>query len=138
MLRPCPTQSYGSGQESPSLESGVSNLILVVDDDRHMRGIVALALRQAGHSVRTAEDGLDAIGKLAGESFDLIVCDVMMPGMDGRTLGQQLAEKPERPPLLFISAKEDLPATLPGAFLEKPFRLEVLVNLVSELLKRRR
>lgn len=103
-----------------------------------MRGMIALALRQAGYSVRTAEDGVDAIGKLAGETFDLIVCDVLMPGMDGRTLGQHLASKPDRPPLLFISAKEDLPATLPGAFLQKPFRLEVLVNLVGELIRRRR
>ncbi|HEX6643732.1 MAG TPA: response regulator [Gemmatimonadales bacterium] len=112
--------------------------ILVVEDDRHMRGLVALALKQAGYRVQTAEDGVEALGLVAGSEFDLIICDVVMPGLDGRGLAEQLAERPAHPPLLFISAVEDRPATLPGAFLKKPFRLEVLVNLVGELIRRRR
>jgi CheY-like chemotaxis protein len=113
-------------------------LILVVDDDRHMRSLMALALRQAGYAVRTAADGIEALGQLGGHTIDLIVCDIRMPGLDGRSLGQQLLERPDHPHMIFVSAAEDKPATLPGAFLQKPFRFEALVTLVGEVLKRRR
>ena len=112
--------------------------ILVVDDDGAMRALAASALRSVGHQVITVEDGVAALAALQRQSVDLIVCDVAMPGMDGRELGQALQGLRDRIPILYISAAEQLPATLPGAFLRKPFRYEVLTGVVSELLAKRR
>lgn len=112
--------------------------ILVVDDDRDMRTLMAHALREAGHRVRTADDGADAMRRIGQDSFDLIVCDVLMPGLTGRTLGRQLAEQPDHPPLLFVSAADMVPGMLPGAFLRKPFPPEALVAVVTALLDQQR
>lgn len=112
--------------------------ILVVDDDSSIRALAAGALRTAGYKVTTAKDGEVALAALRERSVDLIVCDVAMPGMDGRALGQALMNLPGKIPILYISAVEDLPATLPGAFLRKPFRYEELVAVVGEILARGR
>ena len=111
--------------------------ILVVDDDRDMLALMAQALRSAGHQVRTAADAIEARRRLGLDAFDLVICDILMPGVSGRTFGQQLAEQPEHPPLLFVSAADVAAGTLPGAFLKKPFRGEALVAVVRELLKGR-
>lgn len=112
--------------------------ILVVDDDRDMLALMAHALRGAGHRVRTAEDGADALRRIARDHFDLVVCDVLMPGLSGRSLGRQLAEQPDHPPLLYVSAAEMVPGMLPGAFLRKPFPPEALVAVVTTLLEQQR
>ena len=68
--------------------SGVShghlgNRVLLVDDDRFARKLISGYLLPAGYVVETAEDGLDAIGKLRAGLPDLIICDLNMPRMDG-------------------------------------------------------
>ncbi len=112
--------------------------ILVVDDDGSMRALASQALRNAGYHVTTAKDGHTALAALKEYSVDLIVCDVAMPGMDGRALGHALMQQPGRIPILYISALEDLPATLPGAFLRKPFPYTELIGMVAEILAKRR
>ena len=57
--------------------------ILVADDEMALRAFVARALEGAGHEVAEAEDGSDALAKLAGAPYDLLLSDIMMPGMDG-------------------------------------------------------
>ena len=61
----------------------MSKTILVVDDSGSFRTVVKLALQKAGYAVVEAMDGKDACGKLNGQKFNLIVCDVNMPNMDG-------------------------------------------------------
>ena len=110
----------------------------MVDDDRDMLALMAQALRSAGHRVRTAEDAIEARKRLVRDDFDLVVCDILMPGLSGRSFGHQLAHEGGHPPLLFVSAADVVPGTLPGTFLRKPFQGEALVAVVSELLKRPR
>ena len=112
--------------------------ILVVDDDRDMLALMANALRGAGHRVRTAEDGAEALRRIGLDAFDLVVCDVLMPGLSGRSFGRQLADQPDHPPLLFVSAADMAPGILPGAFLRKPFPPEALVAVVTTLLGQQR
>ncbi len=68
--------------------------ILVVDDSRATREVVSGLLKGAGYDVVTAEDGLQALRLLSRESFDLVVTDINMPGMDGYELTKTIRETP--------------------------------------------
>ena len=57
--------------------------ILVVDDDRQTREVVDAKLRQAGHTVSCAADGVEAIDLVRGKLFDVVVTDILMPNKDG-------------------------------------------------------
>ena len=118
----------------PDAESRAT--ILVVDDDRALRTLVATALRNAGHRVITAGDGTEALHSLEGTRVDLIVSDVAMPGLDGREMGHAMWEQRRHIPILYMSAHPQQPALLPGAFLPKPFRYDELLSRVRELLSR--
>ena len=86
-----------------------SPLILVVDDDPTMRMLARAALEQEGCSVEEAEDGADAISVLAARKPDLILLDVMMPGMDGFSVCEQVRRLPglERTPVCMMTGLED-------------------------------
>lgn len=73
----------------------MSKTILVIDDSASMRQMISMTLRGAGYSVVEAQDGKDALSKLDGSKYNLIVSDVNMPNMDG---------------LSFVKAAKQLPA----------------------------
>ena len=110
--------------------------ILVVDDDRALRTLVAAALRNDGHRVITAGDGAEALSALEATQVELIVADVVMPDVGGRELGHALWEQRRHIPILFMSAHPQQPELLPGAYLAKPFRYDELLARVRELLTR--
>jgi len=68
--------------------------VLVVDDSRSVRLLVALALRRAGHEVVEACDGVEALAALGGGEVGCVVCDLNMPRMDGLTFLERLRELP--------------------------------------------
>lgn len=118
--------------------------ILLAEDDVSMRGFLATALRKAGHEVVEAEDGLAALAfvKEQGESFDLLLADIVMPGMDGIELSRQAAELLPQLKVMFITgfaavamneAKTHALPT-PTRVLSKPFHLRDLVDQVNQLL----
>ena len=80
--------------------------ILVVDDDEENRELLARRLSREGHRVRMARDGLEALALLESEPVDLVLLDVMMPGLDGPAVLARLKQDPERRhiPVLMISA----------------------------------
>ncbi len=57
--------------------------ILLAEDDHSMRGFLTRALRRAGHEVESVGDGLEAMTCITGTPFDLLLADVVMPGLDG-------------------------------------------------------
>lgn len=67
--------------------------ILVVDDDAAVRRVVRLRFERAGHTVTEAESAFQALDVLKTEPPDAVVCDVVMPGMDGLTFYQHLVER---------------------------------------------
>jgi len=70
--------------------------ILVAEDDRAVREFVKRALDHRGHEVTTVEDGLQALTVLQTETFDLLITDIVMPGLDGIALALKMAkDKPE-------------------------------------------
>jgi len=117
--------------------------ILVVDDDRLLRQMVRDFLEVAGFAVAEAVDGPDGLAQAAASQPDLILLDLMMPGMDGYTVCRQLKANPATRdlPVIFLTASPDLSlnrqAYAAGAVtcLTKPFRRETLVAVVNTTLR---
>ena len=112
--------------------------ILVVDDEPGVRGMVAAVLEDEGHTVRTAGSGTQALDALKREHFDLVVLDIMLPGMDGRDVYRRLGESPCLAciPVIMMSVAE-VPHEVSGrliAFLAKPFDIDTLLAIVSKAL----
>jgi CheY-like chemotaxis protein len=112
--------------------------ILVVDDEPALRAVVADVLREEGYAVLTAADGRAGLAVVAAEAPDLVLMDVMMPGMDGRAAYRAMRAHPNgRAVPIVLSSAAIPPAGLdPGiaAFLPKPFDLDQLTQLVACLL----
>ncbi|MBS4209395.1 response regulator transcription factor [Bacillus sp. FJAT-50079] len=117
--------------------------ILVVDDDPDIRKVLQLYLCKSGYDVIEAENGEIALTIFDQVSPDLLILDVMMPGMDGLELCQMIRRKSDIP-ILFLSAKEDDVDKIVGLgvggddYVSKPFSPSVLTAKVKAHLRRRR
>ncbi len=115
--------------------------ILVVDDDEIIRILLRQFLEGEGYKVSEAEDGFIALEKLSQATFDLIILDIAMPGMDGPNVCEFiLASLPSPPPVLMITALDD-EVTInrsfdAGAvdFIRKPLRWPVLKNRIRYII----
>ena len=67
--------------------------ILVTDDDRSIRRVIRDILEMEGHQVEEAEDGVEALSRLGNASFDVLICDIKMPKMDGIALMEGIQEQ---------------------------------------------
>jgi two-component system response regulator MprA len=116
--------------------------VVVVDDDEALRSAVRRALRLEGYDVDVIGDGAEALARLAGLSADLLVLDVLMPGLDGITVCRRLRERGDWTPILMLTAREAVSARVGGLeagaddYLTKPFALEELLARVKALLRR--
>ncbi len=117
--------------------------ILLAEDDSSMREFLARALRRAGHEVSAVGDGLAALESIQQEAFDLLLADVVMPGMDGIELARRAAKEQNGIKVMFITgfaavalkAREETPR---GArVLSKPFHLRELVSQIDVMLSAR-
>ena len=106
----------------------MSDRILVVDDDPVLRESLQLVLSAEGYPVAGAEDGEAALARIEAESFDVILCDLRMPGMDGMELLPQLVRRVPHATVIMMSAygTEDLALQAMGLgaydYLAKPFQ----------------
>jgi two-component system, cell cycle sensor histidine kinase and response regulator CckA len=120
-------------------------IILVVDDEEGLRTLVCRTLRDEGYGTLEASHGAEALEVIeqAAEPVDLVVTDVVMPGMDGRELGRRLAQRWPALPILYISAYDVNDIFRRGSprnsapFLQKPFPAEGLITSVQQLLASR-
>lgn len=116
--------------------------ILLIDDDRSLLDVLALALEDAGHEVITARDGLAGQRKAEQGDPDLVVSDVNMPGLDGFTLCRRLREAGVTVPVVLLTARDgEIDQALGlelGAddYVIKPFSTRVLLARVAALLRR--
>lgn len=116
--------------------------ILVVDDDPAMLDYVASVLGSAGYTVERAADGATGLSKAFASRPDVVVLDILMPGMDGLTVCDRLKFDPRTRdvPIIFLSARGDddtaaLASVLEAyAFIEKPFAPEELLGEVRNCL----
>jgi CheY-like chemotaxis protein len=115
-----------------------SKTVLVVDDEPVLRAIVREILDEEGYAVLEAADGRVMLEIMAREHPDLVLMDVMMPGVDGREAYRQLRARPEHRevPVVMMSAAVESDALDPSiaAFMPKPFDLTHLVELVARLI----
>ncbi len=117
--------------EETKTGGGVPGRILVVDDERAIRELLAAALARAGHAVEVAADGAEGLARLEGADppFDLLITDVSMPGMDGFELALAAESATPGLPVVLMSGLADV--SFPGLGLDpvavrvlaKPFRL---------------
>lgn len=116
--------------------------ILVAEDQSDIRDMIVLNLRQAGYEVTAVADGLAALASQAEQPFDVLVLDLMMPGMDGLEVCKTLRAKGRNTPILMLTAKStELDRVLGlelGAddYLTKPFSMAELLARVKALLRR--
>ena len=83
---------------------------LVVDDDPINRMLLSNSLEQQGHRVMMAENGLEALAALQAQPFDVVLLDVLMPGLDGSEVLARLKQDPglRHVPVVMVSALEDI------------------------------
>jgi two-component system OmpR family response regulator len=116
--------------------------LLVVDDEPNILELLSASLRFAGFDVATATNGNDALRVAASYQPDLVVLDVMMPGLDGFEVVRRMRKDEQRVPVLFLTAKdatEDKVAglTLGGDdYITKPFSLEEVIARIRAVLRR--
>jgi len=114
--------------------------ILLAEDDESLREFLARALRRAGHLVEAASDGSIADEAMQSNVFDLLLADVVMPGLDGIELARRASAKDPALKVLFITGFAAVALRqrdgLPGAprVLSKPFHLRDLVAEVDAIL----
>ena len=115
--------------------------ILVVDDQEEVAELVQAVLTDAGHATEAVYSGQAALDRLEQRVYDLVVCDVRMPDVDGRAVFRAIAQQvPPRPVVLFMTGYSDSPAeaeflqTTAAVVLAKPLGIDALLARVHGLL----
>jgi two-component system, cell cycle response regulator CpdR len=114
--------------------------ILLVEDDESLRKFLALALTRAGHDVIDYGDGQEAWSNLRENIFDLLLTDIVMPGMDGIELAKRAAEKNAAMKIMFITGFAAVAlhpasnAPKQAKVLSKPFHLREIVAEVERMM----
>src|SRR5919108_1534152 len=118
--------------------------VLVVDDERSMRELLAIMLRQAGHDVTVADGGKAAIEALNNDTFDLVITDLRMREIDGLAVLRAAKEHSPQTVVLvitaFASTETAVEAMKLGAYdyLTKPFKLDEIRLTIGNALERKR
>ncbi len=119
----------------------MSQRLLVVDDDRSIREIMKLSLEEEGYLVDTAETAEEALEAIRRIVPDLLILDVMLPGMDGFELTREI-RRSSNLPIVLLTAKTDTIDKVVGLesgaddYVEKPFEMRELVARLRALLRR--
>lgn len=121
----------------------MSARILVVEDEPQLRGILRLYLEREGHRVIEAGDGAAALAAFDAESCDLVILDLMLPGMQGETVLEALRDAGDVPVLITSARRSDaerIAGLRAGAddYLTKPFNPHELTARVAAILRRSR
>jgi two-component system OmpR family response regulator len=121
---------------------GTKRRVLVVDDEDNVTHLVSSALRFDGFETVTADNGTSALAKVAETDPDLIVLDVMMPGLDGLGVLQNLRSAGSQIPVIFLTARDTANDRIAGLragaddYVVKPFSVEELLARVHAVLRR--
>lgn len=116
--------------------------MLVVDDDPEIIRILKRGLIYEGYTVETASDGSEALAKTREKEPDLVILDIMMPGVDGVEVSKRLHQADDVP-ILMLTAKDTVPDKIEGLdsgaddYMVKPFDFDELLARVRALLRRR-
>ena len=120
----------------------MSGSILVIEDEPNIGEGICEVLEVEGYQAVWISDGERGYRRLCRDQFDLVILDVMLPGMDGYTLCERIRSEGDQTPVLFLSAKGAVSDRIQGLkvggddYLPKPFRLEELLLRVQAILRR--
>lgn len=120
----------------------MSSRILIVEDEKHLAEALAHNLKFEGYDTLVVGDGETALERVGAEDYDLLVLDVMLPGISGFDLCERLRESGNRVPVLFLTARNTDADRLAGRrhggddYMTKPFLLEELVLRIRGILRR--
>ena len=125
-------------EEKPPLK------VLVVDDEENIIELIRLGLRYEGFEVAVASDGEQALAQAQRTNPDLIILDILMPGIDGLEVCRRLRNNPTTSdvPILMLTAKDDVSERIAGLqagaddYLTKPFDFYELVERIKAILRR--
>lgn len=115
--------------------------ILIVEDDDAIADLIRMNLQPEGYRCVCASDGLEGMNAFEREGFDLVLLDIMLPGLDGYTLLDRI--RPTGTPVIFITAKGAVEERIRGLkagaddYLSKPFQIGELLARVEAVLRRR-
>jgi DNA-binding response OmpR family regulator len=123
------------------MENGAMR-ILVVEDEAKMAELLRQGLGEEGHAVTVAREGPDGLSMAEAGAFDLIVLDVMLPGMSGFEIARRLRAQRDATPILMLTARDATADLVQGLdlgaddYLTKPFSFEVLCARVRAVARR--
>ncbi len=129
-------------QSSLKDENGGKHKILIVDDDADLLGLLSKILISNGYDIDTAQDGLDAIVKIAKNTYDLVISDLDMPNLNGLKLVEAVNSKNLGTSIMLLTATTDENAEQKalefGAvdYIRKPFKKDVLLLRIKKALSR--
>ena len=116
--------------------------ILLVEDEEALQKVIKLNLELESYDVQIVGDGMSAIKLVEGNKFDLIILDVMLPGIDGFSVCQNIRLTDQKTPVLFLTAKDGSQDKVKGLkiggddYIVKPFNLEEFLLRVEKLIAR--
>ena len=121
----------------------MSASVLVVEDESSVRRLVSKVLEKQGYRVLEAENGNHALEVASAFSFELLLTDIAMPGMDGRELAHSFRERRPDLPIVFMSGhiqdrpEPESPNDNLTAYLQKPFSLQLLAQTIEEMFEKK-
>jgi two-component system response regulator MprA len=121
----------------------MNDKILLIEDEPQIAGFISRGLRREGYTMVEALDGETGLDLAFGELPDLIILDIMLPGIDGLTVCRQIREGGLQTPILMLTAKDAIPDRVAGLeagaddYLVKPFAFEELLARVRALGRRK-
>jgi two-component system OmpR family response regulator len=127
---------------TPATDAVPEARLLVVDDEPNILELLSASLRYAGFEVATATDGNEALRVAGSFKPDLLLLDVMMPGLDGFEVVRRLRQEGRQLPVLFLTAKDATEDKITGLtlggddYVTKPFSLEEVIARVRAVLRR--
>jgi two-component system response regulator MprA len=116
--------------------------LLVVEDEKRMADLLKRGLEEEGYIVAVATNGTAGFEIAQASEFELILLDIMLPGMDGLQVAKRLRQQGNRVPILMLTARDSTPDIVQGLdlgaddYLTKPFSFEVLLARIRALLRR--
>lgn len=116
--------------------------ILLVEDDKDLNLLTSAYLKDAGHTVTSVFNGLDALDKVYEEKYDLVLSDIMMPLCDGFEMAKEIRKFNDEIPIIFMTARDDKPSKQLGYrvgiddYLVKPVDFDELILKINAIARR--
>ena len=116
--------------------------VLLVEDEKNVSAFIKQGLEEDFYTVDVAEDGIDGYGMATNQTYDLIILDLMLPGMDGREICKKLRDMGIKTPILMLTALNTIPDKVEGLesgaddYLTKPFSFSEMLARIRALMRR--